>query len=465
MMLNMRLTDAAVRFGGTLVNPDCVFSAVSIDSRTTNEGDLFIAVSGERFDAHSFIPSVAHKIAGAVVSTLDSSLEISQWVVKDTVQALGDLARLRRDSFGGQVIAVTGSSGKTSVKEMIAAILRERVRVHATKGNLNNHIGVPLTLLEIDDQCDIAVIEMGASAAGEITYLCSLAQPDIALINNIQRAHISGFGSIEAIAEAKSEIFGGLKPSGIAILNLDEIYAKQWLELIGERQHISFSVEDSSADVFAKDIKELGNGCYGFILCVGELAGISAVEQLIELHQPGIHTLRNALAAAACSLAAGASVIQITKGLVKVKPVSGRLEPKVTDDDVLVIDDTYNANPDSFKAAIDVLADMSGYRCLVMGDMGELGADERLLHQQVGEYAKRAKLDEIYTLGTLSESAAIAFGGYHFKDKNLLIETLQEKISVIKSNKEEVTILVKGSRSARMDKIVERLVSGDKNSC
>jgi UDP-N-acetylmuramoyl-tripeptide--D-alanyl-D-alanine ligase len=465
MMTNMRLTDAAVRFGGTLVNPDCVFSMVSIDSRTTNEGDLFIAVSGQRFDAHSFIPSIANKIAGAVVSALDSSLEIPQWVVKDTTQALGDLARLKRDSFAGQVIAVTGSSGKTSVKEMIAAILRERVMVHATKGNLNNHIGVPLTLLEMDDQCDIAVIEMGASAAGEITYLCSLAQPDVALINNVQRAHIAGFGSIEAIAEAKSEIFGGLKPSGIAILNLDEIYAKQWLELIGERQHISFSVDNSSADVFAKDIKALGNGCYGFILCVGEIAGTAAAEQLVELPHSGIHTLSNALAAAACALAAGASVAQITKGLAKVKPVSGRLESKVTDDDVLVIDDTYNANPDSFKAAIDVLADKSGYRCLVMGDMGELGADERLLHQQVGEYAKRANLDEIYTLGTLSESAAIAFGGCHFKDKHLLIDTLQEKVAVIKSDKEEVTILVKGSRSARMDEIVERLVNGDKNSC
>lgn len=465
MMSNMRLTDAAIRFGGTLVNPDCVFSMVSIDSRTTNEGDLFIAVSGERFDAHSFIPSVANKIAGAVVSALDSSLEIPQWVVKDTTQALGDLARLKRDSFAGQVIAVTGSSGKTSVKEMIAAIMRERVMVHATKGNLNNHIGVPLTLLEMDDQCDIAVIEMGASAAGEITYLCSLAQPDVAVINNIQRAHIAGFGSIEAIAAAKSEIFGGLKPSGIAILNLDEIYAKQWLELIGERQYISFSVDDSSADIFAKDIKALGNGCYGFILCVGEIAGTAPAEQAVELPHPGIHILSNALAAAACALAAGASVAQITKGLAKTKPVSGRLEPKVTVDDVLVIDDTYNANPDSFKAAIDVLADMSGYRCLVMGDMGELGADERLLHQQVGEYAKRANLDEIYTLGTLSESAAIAFGGCHFKDKHLLIDTLQEKIAVIKSDKEEVTILVKGSRSARMDEIVERLVSGDKKSC
>ena len=317
----------------------------------------------------------------------------------------------------------------------------------------------------MDDQCDIAVIEMGASAAGEITYLCSLAQPDVAVINNIQRAHIAGFGSIEAIAAAKSEIFGGLKPSGIAILNLDEIYAKQWLELIGERQHISFSVDDSSADIFAKEIKALGNGCYGFILCVGEIAGTAPAEQAVELPHPGIHILSNALAAAACALAAGASVAQITKGLAKTKPSSGRLESKVTDDDVLVIDDTYNANPDSFKAAIDVLADMSGYRCLVMGDMGELGADERLLHQQVGEYAKRANLDEIYTLGTLSESAAIAFGGCHFKDKHLLVDTLQEKIAVIKSDKEEVTILVKGSRSARMDEIVERLVSGDKKSC
>ena len=465
MMPNMRLTDAAVRFGGTLVNPDCVFSMVSIDSRTTNEGDLFVAVSGDKFDAHKFIPSIANKISGAIVSTLDSSLGIPQWVVKDTTQALGDLARLRRDRFAGQVIAVTGSSGKTSVKEMIAAILRESVNVHATRGNLNNHIGVPLTLLDMDDQCDLAVIEMGASAAGEISYLCSIAQPDIALINNIQRAHIAGFGNIEAIAEAKSEIYSGLKASGVAILNLDEPYSKEWLALIAERQYLSFSVKDSRADVFAKDVKEIGNGCYSFILCVGETDETAAVDQLIELSNPGIHSVSNALAATACALTAGATVTQIMNGLAKVKPVSGRLEAKTMGDDVLVIDDTYNANPDSFKAAIDVLADMSGYRCLVMGDMGELGNDERLLHQQVGEYAKQAKLDEIYTLGTLSESAAVAFGGCHFKDKNVLIDTLQQKVAAIKADKEEVTILVKGSRSARMEKIVERLVSGEKNAC
>jgi len=200
MMPQLRLTDAAVRFGGTLINPDCHFDTVTINSRTINEGDLFVALTGERFDAHQFLQDVAEKASGLVVSVPDKTLPLPQWVVADTTVALGDLARLRRDSFTGTVIAVTGSTGKTSVKEAIAAILRQCGTVHATAGNLNNHIGVPLTLLSMDSDTDLAVIEMGASAGGEIAYLCDVAKPDIALINNVQNAHIEGFGSVEGIA-------------------------------------------------------------------------------------------------------------------------------------------------------------------------------------------------------------------------------------------------------------------------
>ncbi len=455
MMPNMRLTDAAVRFGGTLVNPDCVFSMVSIDSRTTNEGDLFIAVSGDKFDAHKFIPSIANKISGAIVSTLDSSLGIPQWVVKDTTQALGDLARLRRDRFAGQVIAVTGSSGKTSVKEMIAAILRESVNVHATRGNLNNHIGVPLTLLDMDDQCDLAVIEMGASAAGEISYLCSIAQPDIALINNIQRAHIAGFGNIEAIAEAKSEIYSGLNANGVAILNLDESYSKDWLALIAERQCLSFSVKDSRADVFAKDIKELGNGCYSFILCVGQTGETAAVDQLIELSTPGIHSVSNALAATACALTAGATVTQIMNGLAKVKPVSGRLEAKIMGDDVLVIDDTYNANLISSLAALDYLKSFSGNgrRIFVFGDMFELGPTSHEQHRKIGKKCTELELDGVFTLGqnTIHTDSMINNGinHKHFESHDELIHSLK---GIVHSGDK---ILFKGSRGMAMEKVIK----------
>ena len=222
MMTQQRLADAAQRFGGTLLNPDCYFDAVSINSRTINEGDLFVALVGERFDAHKFLPEAAAVASGLVVSEADKSLPLPQWVVEDTTVALGQIAQLRRETFEGPVIAITGSTGKTSVKELTASILRQGGSVHATAGNLNNHIGVPLTLLAMDGDIEFAVIEMGASAGGEIGYLCSIAKPDIALINNVQSSHIEGFGSVEAVAAAKGEIYSGLKSAGIAIINLED---------------------------------------------------------------------------------------------------------------------------------------------------------------------------------------------------------------------------------------------------
>ena len=212
MISEFRLTDAALKFGGTLLNPDCSFSKVSIDSRKFADGDLFIALKGDRFDGHEFLGEIATKAAGLVVNNPDKSLPIPQWVVEDTTEALGQLALMNRNGFDGQLIAITGSSGKTSVKEMVAAIHSQNAVVHATKGNLNNHIGVPLTLLSMDASAEIAVIEMGASGGGEIAYLCDIAKPDIALVNNIQHAHIEGFGSIEGVASAKSEIYSGSKP-------------------------------------------------------------------------------------------------------------------------------------------------------------------------------------------------------------------------------------------------------------
>lgn len=454
MIPQLRLTDAAVRFGGTLINPDCHFDTVTIDSRTIGEGDLFVALTGERFDAHVFLKDVAEKASGLVVSKPDKTLPLPQWVVADTTRALADLAKLRRDDFTGKLIAVTGSTGKTSVKEAIASILRHCGSVHATAGNLNNHIGVPLTLLSMDSEADLAVIEMGASGGGEIAYLCDIAKPDIALINNVQNSHIEGFGSVEGIASAKGEIYSGLQSSGTAILNLDQSWYEQWRALIGDKSLITYSVEDSAADVSASDIQLLGNGCYQFVLCVGAMVDQPPYKQQVELSVPGAHQVNNALAAAACAIAAGANGQQIAAGLANVSAVAGRLEIKTAADGSVVIDDSYNASPSSFEVAIDVLAKYPGRRVLVMGDMAELGDDAASLHRRVGGYAQRAAIDALYSLGDLSANASEAFGGSHFEDRDLLAEALTQELQSA-----PVTFLVKGSRSAHMEQTVDMLLT------
>jgi len=465
MMHQMSLSDAALRFGGTLVNPDGYFSAVSIDSRSTNSGDLFVAVEGERFDGHHFIEKVASKISGAVVSKPNKSLKIPQWVVEDTTRALGDIAVMRRDSFQGSVIALTGSSGKTSVKEAIAKILSQSKRVHATQGNLNNHFGVPLTLLSMDSQADVAVIEMGASALGEIEYLCTIAKPDIALVNNAQSAHIEGFGSHEAIASAKAEIYEGLHSKGIAVINLDQPWVKQWLEVIKDRDFLSFSITNQNANLFAKDIEDSGNGCFTFTLCLSSCLSLSDGEQVLTLRTPGLHSVSNALAAAACAAGAGASLAQIITGLESVNSIPGRLQHKIVSDTCLVIDDSYNANPDSFKSAIDVLSNTQDYRILVMGDMGELGDHTKVSHREVGRYAKDQNIECFYSTGVNSKFASEEFGGNHFHNQEALIGALDAKVSELQALGKNLTILVKGSRSSSMENIVQALVTGEKISC
>jgi UDP-N-acetylmuramoyl-tripeptide--D-alanyl-D-alanine ligase len=456
MIPQLRLTDAAVRFGGTLLNPDCHFDSIAIDSRGVNEGDLFVALVGDRFDAHQFLPEAAKKASGLVVSTADKSLPLPQWVVPDTTEALGQLARLRREMFKGSVIAITGSTGKTSVKELTAAILRQKGAVHATAGNLNNHIGVPLTLLSMDSNVETAVIEMGASAAGEIDYLCSIAVPDIALINNVQSSHIEGFGSVEGIAAAKGEIYSGLKPAGIAVLNIDQPWCDQWRDLIDGKPCLTFSMDNMEADIFATDIETMANGCCNFVLCVKLMADQPALRQQVQLSMPGVHGVSNALAASACALAAGADLKQIASGLLSVAPIAGRLESKILPGGGTIIDDTYNASPSSFQAAIDVLAANPGRKILVMGDMAELGEDAAQLHRDVGDYAHQVALDGLYAVGDLSAGACETFGGVHFDSKELLVEALQQEIMTATPS---ITLLVKGSRGAGMEQVVEMLMT------
>ena len=447
MISDFRLTDAALTFGGTLLNPDCEFNQVSIDSRNFADGDLFVAIKGERFDAHKFLGEIATKASGLVVNIPDKSLPIPQWVVEDTTEALGQLARMNRDRFEGQLIAVTGSSGKTSVKEMIAAIFSQGAKVHATKGNLNNHIGVPLTLLTMDASADIAVIEMGASDAGEIAYLCEVAKPDIALVNNIQHAHIEGFGSIEGVASAKAEIYSGLNANGTAVINLDLSWSQKWQQSLSNTRCITFSIEKKDADIFADNIETLDSGCCEFELCANNK------RVLINLPLPGLHSVKNAVAAAACAFASGIYLEQIINGLSSVKPVSGRLNAHQLANNITLIDDTYNANPDSFKAAIDVLSSVEGNKVLVMGDMAELGDKAMQMHEEIGGYAQNKGLDELHTVGTLSAITANKFGGTHHDNKNDLINVLSE----IFDRKTKTTILIKGSRSSGMEEVVKTL--------
>ena len=448
MICEMRLSDAAIRFGGTLLNPDCMFSTVAIDSRKTEYGDLFVALIGERLDAHDFLYQVADKACGLVVSTADKSLPLPQWVVPDTTVALGQLALLQREQYSGVVVAITGSTGKTSVKEMVASIFASCGSVHATKGNFNNHVGVPLTFLAMEGNTDFAVIEMGASGPGEIEYLCSIAKPHIALINNVQQAHLEGFGSVEGIAAAKGEIYAGLSDEGIAVLNIDQLWLEQWRALIGDKPCVTFSAETADADVSASEVHVLANGCCHFVLHTPVGQGS------VSLTIPGRHAASNALAASACAIAAGATLQQIIAGLEAVRAPARRLEVKTLPSGAHIIDDTYNASPASVRAAIDVLAASPGRRVMVFGDMAELGADADALHEQIGAYALAAGIDALYTVGRLSAAASAVFNGQHFADAELLKRPLVEEAKC-----RELTLLVKGSRSAKMDLVVDMLMA------
>ena len=447
-MTALSLSQAAVNYGGPLLYPDCHFSSVCTDTRSLASGDLFVALRGDNFDAHQFLESAALKACGMVVETPDKRLAIPQWVVPNTVQALGQLGALARNTFTGPLIAITGSGGKTTVKDMLAVILRCKGEVLATAGNLNNHIGVPQTLLSLQAEHQFAAIEMGASAGGEIDYLCSIARPTIAVVTNVMPAHVAGFGSLAGVARAKGEIYSGLDKCGTAILNLDEPWYAQWRRGAHGTHSQSFSVENSAADFYASDVQFNTAACARFTLHspLGEIE--------IQLAIPGAHNISNALAAAACAVAAGLDLVSIAAGLAAMTAAPGRMESKPGLRGARVIDDSYNANPGSVKAAIDALLSMPGKHLLVLGDMGELGANEKSMHREVGVYARKAGVDGLFTTGALSAETTSAFGedGKHFADKAALSTAL---IGQLKS---DAVVLVKGSRSATMEEVVAQII-------
>lgn len=439
-----------ISLNAELRNGDAIFSHVNTDTRTLVAGELFVALRGENFDAHNFLAQAAEKrVCGLVTEKYNADISLPQLIVKDTLLALGQIAAMNRNAFSRPVLAITGSSGKTTVKTMLADILRECGYVHATKGNLNNHIGVPLTLLQIDAAHDYAVIEMGASAIGEIAYLCSLARPQVSMINNVMPAHIAGFGSIEGVAQAKGEIYKDLGASDTAVINIDDNFSSQHLAAV-KSKIIKVSLNDFTADCFATNIQTAQNS-------IAFELNINHQKISVEINALGNHSVRNALMAAAMASAVGANLQQIQRGLKNFSPVGGRMSRHVGTNGAVIIDDSYNANPGSVRAATDVLAGCSGQRVLVLGDLAELGDSEKELHASLGQYAREKNIDHFFTVGVLSKFASDAFGNQgaaqHFSDRDSLIAQLQ-KIAT-----PNTTILIKGSRSAKMDLVVRALCS------
>jgi UDP-N-acetylmuramoyl-tripeptide--D-alanyl-D-alanine ligase len=452
----MLLSQAAEVLNGQIVGEDVHFAAMSSDSRKIAPGDLFVALRGENFDGYNFVAIAAQAGAVAALVNADSCERqgtglirgMPLLVVDDTRLALGRLAGWWRMQFDIPLVAITGSNGKTTVKEMLASVLRDAAgnadAVLATQGNLNNDIGMPLTLLKLNASHRYAVIEMGMNHPGEIEYLTRIARPDVALINNASGAHLEGLGSVEAVAQAKGEIFTGLKRHGTAVINADEEYAPLWRSLVGVNPLIEFGL-NPSADVCGTWLPH-GDGLR---LDVTAPQGMFAAD----LQVPGEHNARNALAATAAAIVLNIPLETIVAGLEKFSGVAGRMQRKAALHGANMIDDTYNANPASMSAAISVLAKTKGRRILVLGDMGELGGEAALFHAEIGGEARKAGIEKLYALGELSGNAVREFGGgsQHFKR----VEDLQASLE--KDLDKNTTVLVKGSRFMKMERVVNYL--------
>jgi len=455
----MSMQEAARAMDGELRGADQIFVRVTTDSRQLRQGDLFIALKGERFDGHRFAAEALAQGAAAVVVSEPITASGTQIIVPNTRLALGALAAHWRSRFSMPVLAVTGSNGKTTVKQMLAAMCEALGAGIATQGNLNNDIGVPLTLLRLRDSDRWAVIEMGANHKGEIAYLTKLARPDVALVNNVAPAHLEGFGSIEEVAQAKSEIYSGLPPAGIAIVNADDAYAAVFKKNAAPHRVRTFGMRNA-ADVTA-DPASVHYHVDAEICEIRFQLRIDGQATQVAMPLLGRHNIMNALAASAAAHAIGLSLKAIAAGLARMQPVEGRLQLKRSSANLRVIDDSYNANPGSVKAAIEVLAGIQGTRVLVLGDMAELGPDAALLHRQVGEAARAAGLDALYAAGELSRHSVEVFGkaGRHFASRAALIEALLQEVRA--GRFANAVVLVKGSRSSRMDEVVDALLPGD----
>lgn len=429
---------------------DAAFDGVSTDSRNVSVGNLFFALRGERFDAHDFLNEVAAKgVAAVVAERIPDGFSLPALIVPDTRIALGEIASFWRKRFAIPVIGVTGSNGKTTVKEMIASILAAAFgneQYLATRGNLNNDIGVPLTLFRLNTSYRAAVIELGMNHPGEIATLTAIAKPTVGLVNNAQREHQEFMESVEAVAKENGSVISGLSSDGVAVFPADDAYTSLWRTLAAQRKTMTFGFS-SDADV----------SCTFRVNDFGSDLSITADGKhfQVSLSAAGAHNVRNALAAAACALAIGVPQDAVIRGLETFAPVNGRLQRKTAKSGALVIDDTYNANPDSVRAAIDVLSHAPTPRVLVLGDMGEVGDEGPQFHDEIGAYARDSGIEHLLTLGELAKHASAAFGksAQHFTD----IESINRVAEALVTA--GTTALVKGSRFMKMERVVQHLVN------
>lgn len=450
-MLTRSLASLAQVTGGQLLGADRAFTSVSIDTRTLQAGALFIALRGPNFDGHAFAGEALQR--GAVALLVDHAVDVAvpQVVVPDVLAALTRFAHEWRRRFSLPLVGVTGSNGKTTTKEILGSMLALQGSCLVTKGNLNNHLGVPLMLLELEPAHRSAVIEMGANHIGEIAQLAATAQPTVGLVTNAGAAHLEGFGSLEGVAQGKGELFTALAGRGTAVINADDGFAALWRRLAGTARVLTFGI-DQPADVVARDIR-IQAGVNGFRSDFDLVmpAGVRSVS----LHLGGLHNVRNALGAAAAAHAAGASFDDIVTGLGKVRAVAGRLNLQAAHKGARLVDDSYNANPSSIKAGLDTFTALPGCHWLVLGEMRELGADADEQHADIGQYARQAGVARLFAVGARTKLAAAAFGdgAAWFPDLDSLIAAVSAELAP------DVIVLIKGSRSNRLERVAAALAA------
>ena len=448
-MMTWRLSEIAQCARGQVLGEDREFTSVSTDTRTLQSGALFVALSGPNFDGHDFGPTAAERGAVAALVERPLALDLPQIVVADPLAALSAFARAWRRQFHIPVIGVTGSNGKTTTKELIGAILSRLGPTLVTRGNLNNHIGVPLTLLQLTAAHRYAVIEMGANHQGEIAHLANVAEPTVGIVTNAGAAHLEGFGSIEGVAIGKGEMLRALPVEGVAVINADDAYASMWRDASSAERILTFGFEQP-ADFMAHKVQARSDAG-GFRIDFDLVMPYGTMPAT--LHLAGLHNLRNALGAAAAACAAGAELEDIVPGLASMKSVAGRLELKPAINGAYVVDDSYNANPSSLKAGLDAFRSFSGARWLVLGEMKELGASSDELHAEVGRYARQAGVERLLAVGEGARYAVEAFGqgGEWFADSDALIDRARSSLT------SGVAVLIKGSRANRLERVAAAL--------
>ena len=450
------LAEFARLCGGRLTGADGVYTDVVSDTRTLSSGQLFIALRGPHFNGNDFV--AAALTAGAAGAVVDAAQPVAlpQIVVRDTQAALERAARAWREGFHGPLVGVAGSNGKTTAKEMLAAILGEAGSCLATRGNLNNHIGVPLTLLRLTPAHRFAVVEMGANRAGEVAALVALARPSVGMITNAGAEHLEGFGSLEGVARAEGEMIAGLTATDTAVINADDEFATLWRSLT-RAQIVTFGVR-ARADFSASKVRA-AVGADGFRTHFELSAPQGSVG--VELGIGGAHNVANALGAAAAAASAGATLEQVAAGLARVRAVSGRLQFRQAQSGGWLIDDSYNANPSSVHAAIEVLASLPGRKWLVLGDMAELGEHAARSHAEVGEFAREHGIERLYATGMLMARAVESFGAgaQWYADVGSLTAALTAALAAAGP---EVRLLVKGSRFNRLERVVAAVSGNDR---